>query len=55
MLVPVAVVLALIALLAFLLPSWRRHTRVQAAGAPLPSDLSPADAERLRADLERFD
>ena len=54
-LVPVAVVLALIALLAFLLPSWRRRTRAQAAGAPLPSDLSPADAERLRADLERFD
>ncbi len=37
-LVPVAVVLALIGLLALLLPSWRRHARAQAAtGASSPS------------------
>jgi cytochrome c-type biogenesis protein CcmH len=54
-LVPVAVVLALIGLVALLLPSWRRHARDQtAAGADSPK-LSAGDAARLDADLERFD
>ena len=55
-LVPLAVVLALIATLAVLLPRWRRHARAQAqAASPAPSTLSPADAARLDSDLARFD
>ncbi|MGA9286374.1 MAG: cytochrome c-type biogenesis protein CcmH [Solirubrobacteraceae bacterium] len=53
-LVPVAVVLALLALLGLLLPSWRRHSRANAAIAPAP-ELSDGDAARLDADLKRFD
>jgi cytochrome c-type biogenesis protein CcmH/NrfF len=56
-LVPVAVVLALIATVALLLPRWRRQgraARAAAAGAGLPS-LSPGDAARLDSDLARFD
>jgi len=54
-LVPIVVVLALIGLLALLLPSWRRHARIQAAEAPDAPRLSASDAARLDADLERFD
>jgi cytochrome c-type biogenesis protein CcmH/NrfF len=59
-LVPIAVVLALLALLGLLLPSWRRRARAQAAGASgAPGrgahPLSESDAARLEADLERFD
>jgi cytochrome c-type biogenesis protein CcmH/NrfF len=54
-LVPIAVVLALLALLAVLLPSWRRHARAQAARAQRAPELSASDAARLDADLERFD
>jgi len=54
-LVPVAVVLALLALLALLLPSWRRHARAQAERAQSAPELSVSDAARLDADLERFD
>jgi cytochrome c-type biogenesis protein CcmH len=54
-LVPVAVVLALLGLLALLLPSWRRHARAQTARAAEAPPLSPGDAARLDADLERFD
>lgn len=52
-LVPVLVVLALIGLLAWLVPRWRRRATV----APLePSHaLSASDAERLEADMRRFD
>ncbi len=54
-LVPAAVVLALLALLALLLPTWRRHARTRAdAGADAPQ-LSADDAARLDADLARFD
>ncbi|HEY2216406.1 MAG TPA: cytochrome c-type biogenesis protein CcmH, partial [Solirubrobacteraceae bacterium] len=54
-LVPLAAFLALLAALAVLLPRWRRHARVHArSGAPAPA-LSTADAQRLDADLERFD
>ncbi len=54
-LVPAAVVLALLALLAILLPSWRRHARTQALTSPDPPELSASDAARLDADLKRFD
>jgi cytochrome c-type biogenesis protein CcmH len=54
-LVPIVVVLALIGLLALLLPSWRRHARVQAARTADAPQLSADDAARLDADLERFD
>src|SRR3984957_20772159 len=54
-LVPVAVVLALIGLLALLLPSWRRHARDQAATDVDSPELSAGDAARLDADLKRFD
>jgi cytochrome c-type biogenesis protein CcmH len=54
-LVPVAVVLALIGVLALLLPSWRRHARAQAAASADAPKLSTDDAARLDADLERFD
>jgi cytochrome c-type biogenesis protein CcmH len=54
-LVPLAVLLALLATLALLLPRWRRHARAQAArGAPTPT-LAAGDAARLEADLARFD
>ncbi len=51
-LVPAAAVLGLMALMAFLLPSWRRRSGT--AGPPA-SDLSPEDAARLESDLARFD
>ncbi|MFZ1155695.1 MAG: cytochrome c-type biogenesis protein CcmH [Solirubrobacteraceae bacterium] len=54
-LVPVAVVLALLALLALLLPSWRRHARTQAGASPSAPEISVSDAARLDADLKRFD
>lgn len=54
-LVPAAVVLALLGLLALLLPSWRRHARAQALTASGIPELSASDAARLDADLERFD
>ncbi len=55
-LVPLCVVLALLALLALLLPRWRRRARdaVIAGDAPSPT-LSPADTARLEADMARFD
>ncbi len=54
-LVPAVVVIALIALLALLLPSWRRHARTQANDQASSPELSTTDAARLDADLERFD
>jgi cytochrome c-type biogenesis protein CcmH len=54
-LVPVAVVLALIGMLALLLPSWRRHARSQTATSADSPKLSAGDAARLDADLKRFD
>jgi cytochrome c-type biogenesis protein CcmH len=55
--VPVAVVACLIALLAMLLPRWRRRGRARGddrARAPAPS-LSAADERRLDEDLARYD
>ena len=54
-LVPAAVVLVLLALLAFLLPSWRRHARTRPSTGMDAPELSAADAARLDADLEHFD
>jgi cytochrome c-type biogenesis protein CcmH len=54
-LVPAAVVLALAALLALLLPGWRRRAREQRARKDEAPRLSASDEARLRADLERFD
>jgi len=55
-LVPIAVVLALVALLVVLLPRWRRRAREQAARRAVPSPtLEPLDAERLDRDLARFE
>jgi cytochrome c-type biogenesis protein CcmH len=53
-LVPVAVVLALIGLLAWLLPRWRRRPPPP---SPPPGEetLSPADARRLEEDLALYD
>jgi cytochrome c-type biogenesis protein CcmH len=54
-LVPIALVLGLLALLALLLPSWRRHARARAESTPSAPKLSEAEAARLDADLKRFD
>jgi len=55
-LVPAAVVAALLALVALLLPRWRRRARSERAARPAgAATLSPADAARLDADLARFD
>jgi cytochrome c-type biogenesis protein CcmH len=54
-LVPLAVVLALLATLALLLPRWRRRARAQAARRSPTVALSAADAARLESDLARFD
>jgi cytochrome c-type biogenesis protein CcmH len=55
-LVPLAVLLALLATLAVLLPRWRRHARARqdAPDASAPA-LAAGDAARLEADLARFD
>lgn len=54
-LVPLAALLALLAALALLLPRWRRRARAQARGRTPAPALGAADAQRLEADLERFD
>jgi cytochrome c-type biogenesis protein CcmH/NrfF len=54
-LVPLAAVLVLLAMLAVLLPRWRRRAREQAAARTPAPALGVADARRLEADLERFD
>jgi cytochrome c-type biogenesis protein CcmH len=54
-LAPIAVVLALLGLLALLLPSWRRQARARTAATPSAPELSASDAARLDADLKRFD
>ncbi len=54
-LVPLAAVLVLLGALIVLLPRWRRRARAQAQSAAPLTALSTADAQRLDADLERFD
>ncbi len=54
-LVPLAVVLALLALALTLLPRWRRAARARAqTREPVPS-LTPAQAQRLEQDMKRFE
>lgn len=57
---PPALLLAGLIVLAVLLPRWRRRTRAAAArdreaGLSADAALSPGDAARLEADLARFD
>lgn len=54
-LVPLAVVLALIATLLVLLPSWRRQARAAVTRREPPTALSATDAARLESDIARFD
>ena len=54
-LVPLAVVLALLATLAVLLPRWRRRAGGRAGGPAAATKLDAADAARLESDLARFD
>ena len=53
--VPVAVVVALGALIAALLPRWRRRSAGDDADAARAPALSAADARRLDEDLARYD
>ncbi|HWX95459.1 MAG TPA: cytochrome c-type biogenesis protein CcmH [Solirubrobacteraceae bacterium] len=53
-LVPLAVVLALLAMLAMLLPRWRRHSPPDGGRSDASPALDPSDAARLDADLARF-
>jgi cytochrome c-type biogenesis protein CcmH len=53
-LVPIAAVLAALAIVALLLPRWRRNRRAAVGAATAGADaLSAADSERLDADLAR--
>lgn len=54
-LVPLAVVLALLATVLLLIPSWRRRARARAGAVASAAKLSPADSARLESDLARFD
>jgi cytochrome c-type biogenesis protein CcmH/NrfF len=55
-LVPLAVVLVLLGLLAVLLPRWRRRQRTdEGASRTAAQALDPADAARLDADLTRLE
>jgi cytochrome c-type biogenesis protein CcmH len=54
-LVPLAVVLAFVALLLVLLPRWRRRARAQGAALAAPAPLAAEDAARLDSDLARYD
>ena len=54
-LVPLVVVVALIATLLVLLPSWRRQARAAVTRKAPAVALSDADAARLESDIARFD
>jgi len=59
--VPLGVLIAVLALLAVLVPRWRRAGARGPGGAehdasaPAPRALAPEDAARLSADMSRFD
>jgi cytochrome c-type biogenesis protein CcmH len=53
--VPLAAFVVLVAVLVVLLPRWRRRARAQAQSRSPAPTLSEVDAQRLDADLERFD
>jgi hypothetical protein len=55
--VPAAIVLALLAALAFIVPRWRRSAR-SSTDAPAPAAtpaLSAADTRRLEEDIARYE
>lgn len=53
--IPLAILAAGAAVLAFTLPRWRRRTRAAArAPAAAAAPLDPADAQRLEQDLSQF-
>jgi cytochrome c-type biogenesis protein CcmH len=54
-LVPLAALLALVSVLAVLLPRWRMRAHAASAHGTTPPTLSAADTARLDADLARFD
>jgi cytochrome c-type biogenesis protein CcmH len=54
-LVPAAVMLALVGLLALLLPGWRRHARVQSTRKLSVPEIDESDDARLDAELRSFD
>jgi cytochrome c-type biogenesis protein CcmH len=54
-LVPIAVVLALAAVLLTLLPRWRRAARAQEAMPEPAPTLTPEQAQRLQQDMQRFE
>ena len=54
-LVPAALVLALLAALALIVPRWRRRTPGSAQPAPAGPALSAADARRLEEDIARYE
>jgi cytochrome c-type biogenesis protein CcmH len=51
---PPAIVVAGIALLAFLLPRWRRRVKARAPETATATSLSPADQQRLDEELSHF-
>jgi cytochrome c-type biogenesis protein CcmH len=53
--VPVAAVVAVLGLIAALLPRWRRRPPGGGSGAPRARELSAVDAQRLEEDLARYD
>jgi cytochrome c-type biogenesis protein CcmH len=53
--VPALAVAGLLALLAFLLPRWRRAARQQASSAQPEQALSDGEAARLESDMAHFD
>jgi cytochrome c-type biogenesis protein CcmH len=54
-LVPIAALLALLALIVLLLPRWRRRAGRDGDGAGAQATLSARDSARLDADMARFD
>jgi len=53
--VPLAALIVLLAVLAALLPRWRRRAQVQARDRAAAPALGAADEQRLQEDIERFD
>jgi cytochrome c-type biogenesis protein CcmH/NrfF len=53
-LVPIAVVLVVLAILATLLPRWLKASK-RDSFATAPAELSESDSERLQRDMERFE
>ncbi len=54
-LVPIAVVLALVAVLLTLLPRWRRAARAREGMREPAPTLTPDQAQRLEQDMQRFE